>query len=78
MPRPGPRKSRDQVTTSTQFSDVQPKRNGPIRLSPILVEALRLRGWYPDGTFPRQAPAEPREAAALLNACLDRITEVTD
>ena len=33
---------------------------------------------YPDGTFRGKQALSRWEAAALLNACLDRITEVTD
>ncbi|MFO8239347.1 MAG: iron uptake porin, partial [Prochlorococcaceae cyanobacterium] len=33
---------------------------------------------YPDGTFKGQRAMTRFEAAALLNACLDRVTEVTD
>jgi hypothetical protein len=33
---------------------------------------------YPDGTFRGKKPLSRWEAAALLNACLDRITEITD
>ena len=33
---------------------------------------------YPNGTFRGNRAMTRYEAAALLNACLDRITEVTD
>jgi len=43
-----------------------------------LVERYGCVAGYPDGTFRGKKPLSRWEAAALLNACLDRITEVTD
>src|SRR5210317_2656923 len=69
--------SQDQVTSITQFSDVQPTDWAYQALSQ-LVERYGCVAGYPNGTF-RGARAMTRyEAAALLNACLDRVTEVTD
>ena len=69
--------SADQVTSITQFSDVQPTDWAYQALS-NLIERYGCVAGYPNGTY-RGGPAMTRfEAAALLNACLDRITEVTD
>jgi hypothetical protein len=43
-----------------------------------LIERYGCVAGYPDGTFRGKKPLSRWEAAALLNACLDRITEVTD
>jgi len=75
--RPGSAKSRNQVTSITQFSDVQPTEWAYQALS-NLVERYGCVAGYPDGTFRGKRPLSRWEAAALLNACLDRITEVTD
>jgi len=75
--RPGSAKSRNQVTSITQFSDVQPTEWAYQALS-SLVERYGCVAGYPDGTFRGKRSLSRWEAAALLNACLDRITEVTD
>ena len=69
--------SEEQVTSITQFSDVQPTEWAYQALS-NLVERYGCVAGYPDGTFRGKKPLSRWEAAALLNACLDRITEVTD
>ncbi len=69
--------SEDQVTSITQFSDVQPTEWAYQALS-NLIERYGCVAGYPDGTFRGKKPLSRWEAAALLNACLDRITEVTD
>ncbi|MCT0218028.1 iron uptake porin, partial [Synechococcus sp. CS-1329] len=69
--------SQDQVTSITQFSDVQPTEWAYQALS-NLIERYGCVAGYPDGTFRGSKPLSRWEAAALLNACLDRITEVTD
>jgi len=69
--------SQEQVTSITQFSDVQPTEWAYQALS-NLVERYGCVAGYPDGTFRGKRPLSRWEAAALLNACLDRITEVTD
>nr|WP_322775831.1 iron uptake porin [Synechococcus sp. CBW1107] len=71
------RNSQDQVTSITQFSDVQPSGWAYQALS-NLIERYGCVAGYPDGSFRGQKPLSRWEAAALLNACLDRITEVTD
>ncbi|MCX5930349.1 MAG: iron uptake porin [Cyanobacteria bacterium] len=67
----------DQVTSISQFSDVQPSEWAYQALS-NLIERYGCVAGYPDGTFRGKKPLSRWEAAALLNACLDRITEVTD
>jgi len=69
--------SEEQVTSINQFSDVRPTDWAFQALS-NLIERYGCVAGYPDGTY-RGAKAMTRyEAAALLNACLDRVTEVTD
>ena len=69
--------SKNQVTSVNQFSDVQPTDWAYQALS-NLVEKYGCVAGYPNGTY-RGGQAMTRfEAAALLNACLDRVTEVTD
>merc|ERR1711991_345002 len=67
----------DQVTSVTQFSDVYPTDWAYQALS-NLVETYGCVAGYPNGTFRGNRAMIRYEAAALLNACLDRITEVTD
>ena len=67
----------EQVTSITQFSDVYPTDWAYQALS-NLVERYGCVAGYPNGTFRGNRAMTRYEAAALLNACLDRITEVTD
>jgi hypothetical protein len=67
----------EQVTSITQFSDVRPTDWAFQALS-NLIERYGCVAGYPDGTFRGSQAMTRYEAAALLNACLDRITEVTD
>jgi hypothetical protein len=69
--------SAEQVTSITQFSDVQPTDWAYQALS-NLVERYGCVAGYPNGTFKGGQSMTRFEAAALLNACLDRVTEVTD
>ena len=69
--------SSEQVTSVTQFSDVQPTDWAYQALSQ-LVERYGCVAGYPNGTFRGGRALTRYEAAALLNACLDRVTEVTD
>ncbi len=69
--------SDEQVTSITQFSDVQPTDWAYQALS-NLIERYGCVAGYPNGTFKGRQAMTRYEAAALLNACLDRITEVTD
>ena len=68
--------SLDQVTSVSQFADVVPT-DWAYQALANLVEDPRLRRRLPQRHLPWQ-PAMSYEAAALLNACLDRITEATD
>jgi hypothetical protein len=69
--------SEDQVTSINQFSDVKPTDWAFQALS-NLIERYGCVAGYPDGTYRGQRAMTRYEAAALLNACLDRITEITD
>ena len=69
--------SKDQVTSINQFSDVNPTDWAYQALS-NLIETYGCVAGYPDGTYRGQRAMTRYEAAALLNACLDRITEITD
>ena len=69
--------SKNQVTSVTQFSDVQPTDWAYQALS-NLVEKYGCVAGYPNGTYKGGQSMSRYEAAALLNACLDRVTEVTD
>ena len=69
--------SEAQVTSITQFSDVYPTDWAYQALS-NLVEQYGCVAGYPNGTFRGNRAMTRYEAAALLNACLDRITEITD
>ena len=69
--------SEEQVTSVTQFSDVYPTDWAYQALS-NLVEQYGCVAGYPNGTFRGKRAMTRYEAAALLNACLDRITEITD
>ena len=69
--------SSEQVTSISQFSDVQPTDWAYGALS-NLVERYGCVAGYPNGTFGGGRAMTRFEAAALLNSCLDRVTEVTD
>jgi len=69
--------SKNQVTSVNQFSDVQPTDWAYQALS-NLVEKYGCVAGYPNGTYKGGQAMTRFEAAALLNACLDRVTEVTD
>jgi len=69
--------SEEQVTSITQFSDVQPTDWAYQALS-NLIERYGCVAGYPNGTYRGSRAMTRYEAAALLNACLDRVTEVTD
>jgi hypothetical protein len=73
----GPYVDMPQVTSITQFSDVRPTDWAYGALSK-LVEQYGCVAGYPNGTFGGGQAMTRYEAAALLNACLDRVTEVTD
>jgi hypothetical protein len=67
----------NQVTNVQQFSDVKPTDWAYQALS-NLIERYGCVAGYPNGTFKGAQAMTRFEAAALLNACLDRITETTD
>ena len=67
----------EQVTSVSQFSDVKPTDWAYQALS-NLIERYGCVAGYPGGTYKGQRAMTRFEAAALLNACLDRVTEVTD
>ena len=67
----------EQVTSINQFSDVKPTDWAFQALS-NLIERYGCVAGYPDGTYRGGKAMTRYEAAALLNACLDRISEVTD
>ena len=67
----------EQVTSINQFSDVKPTDWAYQALS-NLIERYGCVAGSPNGTFKGGQAMTRYEAAALLNACLDRITEVTD
>jgi hypothetical protein len=69
--------SSDQVTSITQFSDVRPTDWAYQALN-NLVQRYGCVAGYPNGTYGGGQSMTRYEAAALLNACLDRVTEVTD
>jgi len=69
--------SQEQVTSISQFSDVKPTDWAYQALS-NLVDRFGCVAGYPSGTFKGGQSMTRYEAAALLNACLDRVTETTD
>jgi hypothetical protein len=69
--------SQEQVTSISQFSDVKPTDWAYQALS-NLVDRYGCVAGYPNSTFKGGQSMTRYEAAALLNACLDRVTETTD
>ena len=67
----------NRVTNVQQFNDVQPTSWAYQALS-NLIERYGCVAGYPNGAFKGGQPLTRYEAAALLNACLDRVTETTD
>ena len=67
----------EQVSSITQLSDVKPTDWAYQALS-NLVERYGCVAGYENGTYLGGKAMTRFEAAALLNACLDRVTEVTD
>ena len=67
----------EQVTSVTQFSDVYPTDWAYQALS-NLVETYGCVAGYPNGTFRGNRAMTRYEAAALLSACLDSVTAMTD
>ncbi|MEB3296949.1 MAG: iron uptake porin, partial [Cyanobacteriota bacterium] len=69
--------AQNQVTSVNQFADVKPTDWAYQALS-NLVERYGCVAGYPNGTYKGGQAMTRFEAAALLNACLDRVTETTD
>jgi hypothetical protein len=69
--------SKNQVTSVNQFSDVKPTDWAYQALSNLIDKYGCVAG-YPNGTYKGGQAMTRFEAAALLNACLDRVTEQTD
>jgi hypothetical protein len=69
--------SSEQVTSINQFSDVQPTDWAYQALNNLVTRYGCVAG-YPNGTYGGGRAMTRFEAAALLNACLDRVTETTD
>jgi hypothetical protein len=67
----------EQVTSIGAFSDVRPT-DWAFQALTGLIERYGCVAGYPDGTYRGSRTMTRYEAAALLNGCLDRITEVTD
>ena len=67
----------EQVTSVNQFSDIYPTDWAYQALSNLIGRYGCVAG-YPNGTYRGNRAMTRFEAAALLNACLDRVTEVTD
>jgi hypothetical protein len=69
--------SSEQVSGSQSFNDVKPT-DWAYQALANLMERYGCVVGYPDGTFRGQRPISRYEAAAGLNACLDRVVEITD
>jgi hypothetical protein len=67
----------EQVTSINQFSDIR-KTDWAYQALENLVQRYGCVAGYPNGTFVGGRAMTRYEAAALLNACLDRVTETTD
>ena len=69
--------SYEQVTSVSQFTDLYPTDWAYQALSNLIASYGCVAG-YPEGTFKGNRSISRYEAAALLNSCLDRVTEITD
>ena len=69
--------SYEQLTSVSQFTDLEPTDWAYQALS-NLVESYGCVAGYPEGTFKGNRSISRYEAAALLNACLENVTEITD
>ena len=69
--------SNDQISSTSQFSDLRPT-DWAYQALFDLIERVGCVAGHPDGLYGGGQPITRFEAAALLNACLERVTEVTD
>ena len=69
--------SQEQVSSISQFSDVRPS-DWPYQALSSLVDRYGCVAGYPNGSFKGGQAISRYEAAALLNACIDRVSETTD
>ncbi len=67
----------DQIGSTSQFSDLRPTDWAYQALSD-LIERVGCVAGHPDGLYGGGQTISRFEAAALLNACLERVSEVTD
>jgi len=67
----------EQVTSISQFADVKPSDWAYQALS-NLIERYGCVAGYPNGSLKGGRAITRLEAAALLNACLERVSETTD
>lgn len=67
----------DQVTSLNTFSDIRPT-DWAYQALQSLVEQYGCVAGYPDATFNGKQSISRYEAAALLSACLDNISKITD
>jgi len=67
----------EQVTSINQFTDIR-KTDWAYQALSNLVEKYGCVAGYPNLTYKGGQAMTRYEAAALLNACLDRVTETTD
>ena len=67
----------DVSNVAAYFSDVAPT-NWAYQALSNLVDQYGCVAGYPNGTFRGNRAMTRFEAAALLNSCLDRVTEITD
>ena len=67
----------DQVTSVDQFNDVEPT-DWAYQAIKNLAETYGCVAGYPDQSLRGDRSITRYEAAALLNSCLDSVTEITD
>jgi hypothetical protein len=66
-----------QLTSTEQFSDIR-SEDWAYQALKNLIERYGCVSGYPNGIFRGNHPISRYEASALLNSCLDRMSEVTD